>query len=82
MWSQINHTMHMVTIETFELEQTLALLAGDILPLAALPLLASCDMVAFNAAGDVARQQGDLILISTGLMLLIIVPVMAATASG
>ena len=28
--------MHMVTIETFELEQTLAMLAGDILPLAAL----------------------------------------------
>ena len=33
-------------------------------------------MVVLNPSGDVARQQGDLILWSTGLMLLIIVPVM------
>ncbi|MET0240139.1 MAG: ubiquinol oxidase subunit II [Sphingobium sp.] len=46
---------------------------------AALPLLGGCDMVVFNAAGDVARQQGNLVLISTGLMLLIILPVMALT---
>src|SRR3546814_14779101 len=38
------------------------------------PLLRSLD-----PAGDVARQQGNLILISTALMLLIIVPVMALT---
>jgi cytochrome o ubiquinol oxidase subunit 2 len=36
-------------------------------------------MVVLNAAGDVARQQGNLVLISTGLMLLIILPVMALT---
>jgi cytochrome o ubiquinol oxidase subunit 2 len=48
------------------------------LPLALLSL-GGCDMVVLNAAGDVARQQGDLVLISTGLMLLIIVPVMALT---
>jgi cytochrome o ubiquinol oxidase subunit 2 len=46
----------------------------------ALPLLlplSGCDWVVMNPAGDVALQQRDLILISTGLMLLIIVPVMA-----
>lgn len=47
--------------------------------LGALPLLASCNMVVLDPAGDVARQQGDLIVISTVLMLLIIVPVMALT---
>lgn len=47
--------------------------------LAALPLLAGCDMVVLDPAGDVARQQGDLIVVSTMLMLLIIIPVMALT---
>jgi cytochrome o ubiquinol oxidase subunit 2 len=47
--------------------------------LTALPFLGGCDMVVLNAAGDVARQQGNLVLISTGLMLLIILPVMALT---
>lgn len=39
--------------------------------------LTGCDLVVMNPAGDVARQQAQLILWSTGLMLLIIVPVMA-----
>ncbi|WP_344709271.1 ubiquinol oxidase subunit II [Sphingomonas humi] len=39
-------------------------------------LLAGCERAVFNPAGDIARQQRDLIVISTGLMLLIIVPVM------
>jgi len=47
--------------------------------LAAFPLLAGCDTVVLNPAGDVARQQGDLVVISTVLMLIIIVPVMALT---
>jgi len=48
-----------------------------LLALAALfVLLAGCDHAVLNPAGDIARQQRDLILISTGLMLLIIVPVM------
>ena len=46
---------------------------------AALPLLSGCGLVVLDPAGDVARQQGDLIVISTVLMLLIIVPVMALT---
>jgi cytochrome o ubiquinol oxidase subunit 2 len=45
-----------------------------LLPLA---LLAGCNTVVLNASGDVARQQGNLIVISTVLMLLIIVPVIA-----
>jgi len=39
-------------------------------------LLAGCGRAVLNPAGDVALQQRDLIYISTGLMLLIIVPVM------
>lgn len=50
------------------------------LTLLALPaLLAGCDMVVMNPAGDIAVQQRDLILFSTGVMLLIIVPVMVLT---
>jgi len=48
----------------------------SLLALVPLVLVAGCDMVVMNPAGDVARQQRDIILISTGLMLLIIVPVM------
>jgi cytochrome o ubiquinol oxidase subunit 2 len=45
-----------------------------LLPLAG--LLAACGSAVLDPAGDVARQQRDIIFISTGLMLLIIVPVM------
>ncbi len=48
-------------------------------PIAALPLIGGCDMVVMNPAGDVARQQADLVLWSTLLMLLIIIPVMVLT---
>ena len=41
--------------------------------------LAGCKMVVMAPAGDVAAQQRDLILLATGLMLLIIVPVIALT---
>jgi cytochrome o ubiquinol oxidase subunit 2 len=46
------------------------------LALAALALLSGCSSEVLNPAGDVARQQRDIIFISTGLMLLIIVPVL------
>ena len=39
-------------------------------------LLAACQRAVLDPAGDVALQQRDIIYISTGLMLLIIVPVM------
>jgi len=50
--------------------------------LAVLPLLAllsACDTVVLNPAGDVANQQRDLLVMSTMLMLLIIIPVIALT---
>jgi cytochrome o ubiquinol oxidase subunit 2 len=44
-----------------------------------LALLAGCNDVVMNPAGEVARQQRDIVLVSTGLMLLIIIPVMVLT---
>jgi cytochrome o ubiquinol oxidase subunit II len=41
--------------------------------------LGGCSTVVMNPAGDVARQESHLILWATGLMLLIIIPVMALT---
>lgn len=38
-------------------------------------LLSACNTIVMNPAGDVAKQQADLIVVSTVLMLLIIVPV-------
>jgi cytochrome o ubiquinol oxidase subunit 2 len=46
--------------------------------LALIPL-SGCNMVVMAPSGDIAVQQRDLILVSTGLMLLIIVPVMILT---
>jgi cytochrome o ubiquinol oxidase subunit II len=57
-------------------------LARRLAPLSALfllPVLAGCSTAVMDPAGDVARQQSHLILWATGLMLLIIVPVMALT---
>ncbi|RYF46995.1 MAG: ubiquinol oxidase subunit II, partial [Comamonadaceae bacterium] len=48
-----------------------------LLPAAA--LLTGCNMVLMNPSGDVAMQQRDLIIQSTVLMLLIVVPVIALT---
>ncbi len=42
--------------------------------------LSGCDFVVLSPAGDVAAQQRNLVLISTVLMLLIVLPVMALTA--
>ncbi|WP_027174187.1 ubiquinol oxidase subunit II [Methylobacterium sp. 10] len=50
--------------------------------LASLPLVAllsGCNMVVMQPAGDIATRQRDLIVASTGLMLLIILPVIAFT---
>lgn len=40
-------------------------------------LLSGCNAVVLNPSGDIALQQRDLVVISTALMLLIIIPVMA-----
>ena len=50
-----------------------------LLLLASFASLAACDSVVLNPSGDVAAQQRDLLVTSTYLMLLIIVPVMALT---
>jgi cytochrome o ubiquinol oxidase subunit II len=42
-------------------------------------LLSGCNMVVLHPAGDVAMQQGRLVVMSTILMLLIIIPVMILT---
>ncbi|MEL8056420.1 MAG: ubiquinol oxidase subunit II [Pseudomonadota bacterium] len=43
------------------------------------PLLTGCNLILLDAPGDVAAQQGDLIVYATVMMLLVIVPVMALT---
>lgn len=45
-----------------------------------LPLLAGCDMVVLSPSGDIAERQRDLLITSTLLMLLIVIPVMGLTA--
>lgn len=52
--------------------------AAIVLPL--LAMLSGCNAVVLHPAGDVALQQRNLLLEATGLMLLIIIPVMALTA--
>src|SRR3954466_15885181 len=42
-------------------------------------LLGGCNMIVMNPAGDVAVQQRNLIIASTALMLLVILPVIALT---
>lgn len=49
------------------------------LSLLAAPLAGCSKLVVLNPAGDVAAQQGDLVVVATVLMLLIIVPVIALT---
>ncbi|WP_166652443.1 ubiquinol oxidase subunit II [Enterovirga rhinocerotis] len=54
-----------------------------LLPLAllllALPLLGGCNLVLLAPSGDIAMQQRNLLIASTALMMIIIVPVMALT---
>lgn len=49
-----------------------------VLPLLA-GLLSGCNLVVMNPSGDIAAQQSQLIIYSTVLMLIVIVPVMALT---
>jgi cytochrome o ubiquinol oxidase subunit 2 len=49
------------------------------LSLSCATLLTACDMVVLRPSGDVAVQQGQLVVLSTLLMLLIIVPVIVLT---
>lgn len=47
--------------------------------LAAAPFLGGCNLVVMNPAGDIASQQAELIIYSTILMLIVVLPVMALT---
>jgi cytochrome o ubiquinol oxidase subunit 2 len=53
--------------------------SGVLSVLASAALLAGCNTVLMKPSGDVAAQQGHLIVVSTVLMLLIIVPVIVLT---
>lgn len=46
---------------------------------AAATLLSGCNMVVMNPSGDIAMQQSQLIVVSTFLMLLVVIPVMLLT---
>ncbi len=46
-------------------------------PLALALTLGGCDMVVMNPAGDIALQQGNLVIFATVLMLVIVIPVIA-----
>jgi cytochrome o ubiquinol oxidase subunit 2 len=62
--------------------QRLAARAGLLRAALVLPLtglLAGCNLVVMSPSGDVAMQQRNLVIASTGLMLLIIVPVIILT---
>lgn len=58
--------------------ETKMLSKAGLIGLLALPL-ASCNMVVMSPSGDIAAQQRDLIVVSTVLMLLIVVPVIFLT---
>ncbi len=47
--------------------------------LAAIGMLSGCDLLVLNPSGDIAARQGDLIVVATLLMLIVIVPVIALT---
>lgn len=47
--------------------------------LAASGMLSGCDLLVLNPAGDIAARQGDLIIVATLLMLIVIIPVIALT---
>jgi cytochrome o ubiquinol oxidase subunit II len=57
----------------------MAILKFRLLLLAPTALFAGCDMVLLHPAGAVAAEQGHLIVVSTVLMLLVIIPVIALT---
>jgi len=65
--------------DNFSLGRFLVRLVKIIALLVLATALSGCNFVVLHPAGDVAAQQRDLVVISTVLMLLIIVPVMALT---
>ena len=72
--------IHGRIMQTFHLGQFGRLCAKRALLLPVLLAMSGCHMVVLDPSGDVAAQQRNLIVISTILMLLIIIPVMVLTA--
>ncbi|AXV18058.1 ubiquinol oxidase subunit II (plasmid) [Neorhizobium sp. SOG26] len=54
-------------------------IVGRLLALLTLVMLSGCNLVVMSPSGDIAQQQAELIVVSTVLMLLIIVPVIFLT---
>jgi len=50
-----------------------------VLLLTTVGMLSGCDLLVLDPAGDIAARQGDLIVVATLLMLIVIVPVIALT---
>jgi cytochrome o ubiquinol oxidase subunit 2 len=68
--------LHILVLQIYGMISSLARRGMLALPLV---LLAGCNSVVLNPSGDIADQQAHLIVVSTLLMLLIIVPVIALT---
>lgn len=73
------YTPHYQKQYEYQNVRTLMKIPSALLAISSLLLLSGCDLVVMNPAGDIAVQQRDLIITSTVLMLLIIVPVLALT---
>jgi cytochrome o ubiquinol oxidase subunit 2 len=58
-------------------KRMLSKLARGVAMASVVTLLTGCNLVVMNPSGDIASQQADLIVVSTILMLIIILPVMA-----
>lgn len=73
------HDMRMLSRMPFLSSVRLRKLARLALALPLMGLLAGCNAVVLSPSGDIAAQQRDLLVFSTVLMLVIIIPVMALT---
>ena len=74
-----NYSRHNPNCTSSKNVRTIKKILSALLAIPALLLLSGCNLVVMNPSGDVAIQQRDLIITSTVLMLLIIVPVIVLT---
>ena len=74
-----NYSRHNPNCTSSKNVRTIKKILSALLAIPALLLLSGCNLVVMNPSGDIAIQQRDLIITSTVLMLLIIVPVIALT---
>jgi cytochrome o ubiquinol oxidase subunit 2 len=74
-----NYSRHNPNCTSSENVRMIKKIPSALLAIPVLLLLSGCNLVVMNPSGDVAIQQRDLIITSTVLMLLIIVPVIVLT---